>query len=166
MGVALLAAACSSSASPGVANLGSSPSATTASGGIAGNSGSSTLTAAQLQSLTKFAECVRKHGLPKFPDPPYSNGELNSMGFKKYSPQMEAATKACHADALAAGVVLTPAEIQKHLEQLLALDRCMRRHGVPTPDPSPQGVQASPIGLDWNSPQVQAAEKACDYLNP
>ena len=35
-----------------------------------------------LAAMTKFAQCVRAHGQSKFPDPPYENGELNSLGFR------------------------------------------------------------------------------------
>ncbi len=73
-----------------------------------GNSGPSTLSPAQLRTLTASAACARKNGLPGFPDPPYQTGELDKLGFRKTSPRMEAATKACHSQALAAGVVQTP----------------------------------------------------------
>jgi hypothetical protein len=167
VGITTLSAACGSgSASPGVASVGSK-SSTTVAGGAAGNSGPSTLTPEQLQTLTAFAACVREHGLPSFPDPPYSNGELNKLGFRKYSPQMVGATNACHADALAAGVVQTPAEIQQHLEQMLKIAGCMRANGVTNfPDPDAQGAFTAPVGgsssnMD-NSPQYAAAAKKCD----
>jgi hypothetical protein len=157
---ALLLAACANrSASPGVASAGSSTS-TTVGGGIAGNSGGPP-TPAQLQALTRFASCARKHGLPNFPDPPYSNGELNKLGFRKYSPRMEAATKACHAEALAAGVVQTQAELQQHLAQLLKISECMRAHGITDfPDPNANGgfVESTSAA---NQPGYAAAAKKC-----
>jgi hypothetical protein len=121
----------------------------------------------QLKTLTTFAGCVRKHGLPTFPDPPYTDGELNTLGFKKYSPQMEAATKACHSQALAAGVVQTPAEIEQHLQLMLKIARCMRANGVTNfPDPDAQGAFTAPVGsssnTDTNSPRYVAAAKKCD----
>ncbi|MGH9105430.1 MAG: hypothetical protein ACRDZX_06250 [Acidimicrobiales bacterium] len=54
----------------------------------------------------------------------------------------------------------------------LAFARCMRSHGEPGyPDPSAQGgssvARAQAIGrLDPNSPQFQAAQKACSNLLP
>lgn len=162
VGVSLLVAACGGgSASPGVAKLGSKTKTTSPAGGVYGNSGSSTLSPAQLATLTAFANCVRKHGLPSFPDPPYSNGELNKLGFRKLSPQMESATRQCHSQALAAGVVQTPAELQQHLQQMLKIAQCMRAHGVPNfPDPNANGGFAltEPIG---NPPGYAAAAKAC-----
>ena len=154
-------AACGGSASPGVAKVGSS-SSTTVAGSAAGNSGSSTVTPQQLQTMTVFAVCVRKHGLPGFPDPPYSNGELNKLGFRKLSPQMETATNKCHAQALAAGVVQTPAEIQQHLEQMLKIAECMRAHGITNfPDPNANGSFTSPVNSPVNTPGYAAAAKTC-----
>jgi hypothetical protein len=117
--------------------------------------------------MTAFAVCVRKHGLPGFPDPPYSNGELNRLGFRKLSPQMEAATNKCSAQALAAGVVQTPAEIQQHLEQMLKIAQCMRAHGITNfPDPNANGSFTAPVAsssssIDGSSPQYAAAAKIC-----
>jgi hypothetical protein len=156
IGVACLMAACGES--PGVASLGSSTS-TTISGG-AGNSGGPP-TAAQLKATTIWAGCVRKHGLPNFPDPPFSDGELNKLGFTKNSPQMLAANKACHADALAAGVVQTPAEIQQHLQQMLTVSNCMRAHGITTfPDPDSSGGFFMSPSVS-NTPGYTAAAKTC-----
>lgn len=166
LGVGLLAAACGGSTSPGVANLGSS-SSTTVAGTAAGNSGSSTLTPQQLQTITAFAVCVREHGLPGFPDPAYSDGELNRLGYRKLSPRMVAATNKCPAQALAAGVVQTPAEIQQHLEQRLQITKCMRAHGIMNfPDPNANGSLTAPVGtpsssINVSSPQYAAAAKTC-----
>jgi len=161
--IVLFAAACGGSASPGVASTGS-PSSTTVAGAAAGNSGASTPTPQQLQTMTAFAVCVRKHGIAGFPDPPYSDGELNKLGFRKNSPQMEAATNKCHAQALAAGVVQTPVEIQQHLDQMLKIAECMRAHGVLNfPDPNANGSLTSPANSTVvNTPVYAAAAKTCD----
>jgi hypothetical protein len=158
-GAGMLAAACGGSTTPGVAGLGSSTSSTVP-GGLKGNSGAPP-TAQQLAAMTKFAECVRAHGETKFPDPPYSNGELNSLGFRKGSPQMDKATSECHADALAAGVVESQQEIQQHLQQLLEIAKCMQAHGVSNfPDPTATGgFTLSPSVV--NAPGYAAAAKVC-----
>jgi hypothetical protein len=111
--------------------------------------------------MLAWVGCVREHGLPNFPDPPYTNGELNKLGFTKYSPKMEAANKACHADALAAGVVQTQAEIQQHFEQMLKTSECMRAHGITNfPDPDANGgFFMSPSVA--NTPGYSAAAKTC-----
>lgn len=161
VGVGLFVSACGGPTSSGVASIGSSSTPSTLTGG-AGNSGAPP-TPKQLQAMTVFAGCVRRHGLPQFPDPPFANGELNKLGFRKSSPQMEAATKACHSDALAAGVVETPEEIQQHLEQMLMIAQCMQANGYPNfPDPNAQGGLAVPSDLNPETSQYAAAAKKCD----
>jgi hypothetical protein len=57
----------------------------------------------------------------------------------------------------------TPAQSARLLAQMLKLAYCMRAHGVPKfPDPTSNGIRISPSsGLDPQSPQFQAAQKAC-----
>jgi hypothetical protein len=51
--------------------------------------------------------------------------------------------------------------------QLLAFSRCMLAHGIHNfPDPTSTGQITKPPGLDLNSPQVQAANKACQHYAP
>ncbi|MGA8297016.1 MAG: hypothetical protein WB770_08250 [Acidimicrobiales bacterium] len=161
--VGLVLAACGGGSGPGVASAGSSTS-TTIAGNVAGNSGGPP-TAAQLEAMTKWAACVRKHGLPHFPDPPYQNGELNKMGYTKYSPQMIKADNACHALALAAGAVESQAEREKYLAQDLKISQCMRAHGVTHfPDPSANGGFVQSVSQSQSlesNPNYSAAAKVC-----
>jgi hypothetical protein len=122
-----------------------------------GNSGSP-LTAAQLRATVIWAGCVRGHGLPTFPDPPYSSGELNKLGFRKNSPEMQSADRACHAQALEAGVVQTQTEIQQHLRQMLKLSECMRAHGITDfPDPEANGAFINSVSVANNAGYASAA---------
>lgn len=115
--------------------------------------------------MTRFAACVRRHGAPNFPDPPYSAGELNDLGFRKNSPVMTRATQDCHADALAAGVVQTQAEQAAHMKALLKIAQCMRANGVPNfPDPSSSGLGLTEPVVE--SPRYAAAAKKCDAAPP
>ena len=162
--VAVLFAACGSgSALPGVAKIGSSTSTTTA-GGAAGSSGGPP-TAQQLVAMTKWAACVRKHGLPNFPDPPYQGDELNKLGYTKYSPQMIKADNACHALALAAGAVESQAEKEKYLAQDLKISECMHAHGVTNfPEPSANGGFLQSVSQSQSiesNPNYSAAAKVC-----
>lgn len=43
----------------------------------------------------KYAACMRSHGVPSFPDPTFSNGNIGQRGIDPNSPQFEAAGKAC-----------------------------------------------------------------------
>jgi hypothetical protein len=118
-------------------------------------------TAASTAALTRFAACVRKHGLTNFPDPPWGNGELDELGFAK---QVLAKYEegACRKYFLGAGGGLpTPAENQQRLEQMLEIARCMRAHGiVDFADPSSQGGFKMPVS-EAGVPGYPAAARAC-----
>ena len=159
--VAVLFAACGGAGGPGVASATGS-STSTAPGGAAGNSGGPP-TAAQLEAMTKWAACVRKHGLPNFPDPPYQGGELNKLGYTKYSPQMVKADNACHALALVAGAVQSKEEIEEHVAAMLKIAQCMRAHGITNfPDPNASGALIQSVsGSDTNEPGYANAAKTC-----
>lgn len=67
----------------------------------------------------------------------------------------------------------TAARSHSMLAAELAYSWCMRAHGAPGfPDPNPQAggfvSSAGSKSSSWNpnSPQFQAAQKACAYLNP
>jgi hypothetical protein len=82
------------------------------------------------------------------------------------SPQFKAALQACNSVAVDAGFILVPtaAQRQQQLAQKLKFAQCMRTHGVPNyPDPNNQGgiTIGGRDGIDPNSPQFQAAQKAC-----
>jgi hypothetical protein len=118
-----------------------------------------------------YSSCIRAHGVPNFPDPQpgggYPRSAISAIGGQN-SPQLVAAQRACHSQAIAAGFVHTPAQIRRHIEQLRAESACMRKHGVPDmPDPNAQGQMIFPPGgPNPSQPQFQAAQKKCAYLNP
>ncbi len=161
---------CGSSSSPGIAHVGSSASTTTGgSGGGTPESGES-IAAAQ-QKLVKFAQCMRSHGEPEFPEPSEGHIQLhrqNGHGPDPESPQWKAAEKACSKYA-PANVAPSPAQQKARQEQALKLSACMRSHGVPNfPDPkfSSGGVEMSMNGINPSSPQFQAAARACQGNSP
>jgi hypothetical protein len=52
-------------------------------------------------------------------------------------------------------------------EALLAFAQCMRDNGVPDfPDPKEDGISLGGTGIDRNSPEFKAAQKACETLLP
>jgi hypothetical protein len=52
-------------------------------------------------------------------------------------------------------------------EALLAFAQCMREKGIPDfPDPVDEGINLGGTGIDRNTPEFQAAQKACETLLP
>jgi len=154
-----------------------------------GSSDPSTTTAASSSAAGKqasglrFAQCVRSHGVPNFPDPT-GNGQggvqiqqsqrsgsgasTKVNGVSVNGPAFQTAMQACHG-YLPNGGKPTAAQTAKAKAQALAMSRCMRSHGVPNfPDPTFQtgpnggvGIRLSGAGVDPSSPAFQTAQKAC-----
>jgi hypothetical protein len=181
---ALLAAGCGgSSASPGVAHLASSTSASSDTSG-GGSSSSPEGGPPTQRQMVAFSQCMRSHGVPEFPEPvegkllvhsSVRNGHVT--GVNPRSPQFQAAQKACAKLAPNGGKPPSAAEQAKMQEKALLFSQCMRTHGVPNfPDPefshSGGGVgiriggKGGPSRIDPNSPQFQAAQKACQSIMP
>lgn len=145
-GLVLLTAAC-----------GSSPSSSAPDGGSGGAS------SGPARSLLAYAQCVRAHGVPSFPDP-NASGQLPASTKSLVSdPHFTAANNACR-HLVKGGSSTQFAADTRHYVQFA---RCMRAHGVPSfPDPStdPDG---SPVfnlqhsGISPQSPQVQSAALGC-----
>jgi hypothetical protein len=112
-----------------------------------------------LKARIRWAECIRAHGVPNFPDP-NSQGGVDIAGVDISSPQFLAAHSAC------AGleVPLPPAQLARQVKQELAVARCMRRHGVENfPDPTSDGRTAA----DWQSvTSTPLGAKAARICNP
>jgi hypothetical protein len=140
-GITLLAAACAG---------GSSPSA-----------GSTAY-----QKGVAYAQCMRSHGEPSFPDPD-SQGNFNTGGIDNRTSQYQSANKSC-AHLLPNNGQPT-AQNQKVVSAALKYAQCMRSHGITDfPDPTVQNGGAA-IGLgeknaDQSSPQYQTAQHACKPL--
>jgi len=157
-GLTLVASACGGSAGPGVAQVGS----TTTHG-----SGSSSADPAA------YSACMRRHGVPNFPDPD-SQGRLlfnSGSGINPRSPQFRAAQRACQRLLPNGGKPDAHAQAE-FLKQALKFSRCMRSHGLPNfPDPQTSGngiglTIGKNSGIDPNSPQFKSAQHACQSLLP
>jgi hypothetical protein len=170
--LALLAAGCGGSSGRGVAQV---PSTKTSATGTGSRSGSSKADPAA------YSACMRKHGVSNFPDPDgqgrikVSNGvDANGhrTGVDTNALQFQTAQNACKSLQPNGGKPNAQAQA-KEVQQALAFARCMRSHGVPKfPDPKVtadggmlQGIGGN-TGVDPNSPQFKAAEKACQKLVP
>jgi hypothetical protein len=149
-GFVLLAAAC-----------GGSPSSTGSSGSDAGGSTNSQLLA--------FAQCVRSHGVPNFPDPS-SSGEFSGLTPQQLgisSSRLQAVENACrHLLPNGSG------NKAQNVSQFLQIAQCMRSHGVPNyPDPDPHATismstEFAQLGINPHSPQFQTAARTCNRLYP
>ena len=112
----------------------------------------------------KYADCMRSHGVPNFPDP-NAQGEIQG-NFNLQSPQAQAAQNECQKFAHRP---LSPAQQQALETGALVFSVCMRAHGVPDfPDPQKTaggvGIKVDDTpGSDLNpdSPAFQKASKAC-----
>jgi hypothetical protein len=122
--------------------------------------------------MIAYAQCIRSHGAPAFPDPVQDQfGHwvfLSTPGSGLNGPGVPAAENACK-KLQPNEVVLTPQEREEALAQLLKFSECMRAHGITNfPDPSTRdgGVGVGLQGLDPQSSQFQAAQQACHQYQP
>ena len=121
-----------------------------------------------LAEQIKYAQCMRTHGVPGFPDPTIkqspqgtgiSQGVSASVG---QSPAFGSANHAC-AKLQPAGAQgpSQPATAAQHAQDV-TFAACVRKHGVPNmPDPAPSGVFNLPPQINQNSPAFMAAVKGC-----
>ncbi|MCO6009022.1 hypothetical protein NE236_29015 [Actinoallomurus purpureus] len=146
--------------SGGTSSAASSAPAGSGGGGAGAAGGGST-------KAVKYAECMRKNGVPEFPDPAPDGRVMltgkKGSGLDPESPQFKAAQQACKAFApqgAVGGGRPDPA--------MLKFSQCMRKNGVPNfPDPSGgKLLMKQGSGIDPNSPQFQAAQKTCQKLLP
>jgi hypothetical protein len=123
---------------------------------------------------------MRSHGVPNFPDPSAGGGIHITVGagINPFSPAFKAAHAACKQDLPGGGPGGAPSGQAK--EQMLAISRCMRAHGVTgfpdptaTPPSSPNGhgeVIGSggvflivPDTINPDSPAYRQAAAACGF---
>ena len=124
----------------------------------------------RVAALTQFAGCARAHGIP-VPDPD-SQGQISGAEQLKQqyvnTPQGQATLKACGGYLRNAVPQLTPANTQQFRDAVVRSARCMRAHGIPVPDPGPDGRidPAAAASINQASPQFQQAQQACAHLLP
>ena len=147
-----------------------------------GSSDPPSATSPTYTQVLALAQCMRRHGVPNFPDPSASggyslapNGSLRGAGGSSIdinNSQVQAAYGDCRhllpdSPSFSRLAQLEQQEQQRQdqmLPVLLKYVHCMRGHGVPN-FPSPgQQKEVSPINI--NSPQYLAAAKTCQHLLP
>lgn len=133
----------------------------------------------------RFADCVRSHGVPNFPDPSSANGgavQIQSSqrsgsgssakvnGVPVNGPAFQAAMQKCRSFLPNGGQPPSGPASPALQQAALKFAACMRSHGVPNfPDPKVYGSAgkvAVKIGgpgsnLDPNSPAFKSAQQAC-----
>jgi len=126
------------------------------------------------QKALAYAQCMRAHGEPSYPDPT-SNGGFIIDGQKDHlnGQLMRSANKTCE-HLLPKSRPMTAAQQRQATAQALKFVACMRTHGIPDmPDPqvNSQGIEMriggpKGSGPKPNSPVIQAAMQACRKLIP
>lgn len=163
-----LAACATTQTAPGVAGIGSTTSTTAP---------ASAPSAFSVHAQLQFARCMRRHGVPQFPDPGAHGGFLGALAraqsqqhLNLHSPTFRAALRSCRKYEPAAH--LSPAQRAAQNASGIAYSQCMRRHGVPSfPDPRPgpiggEVIDLRPAHIDPTSPAYVAAERACRHIIP
>jgi hypothetical protein len=131
---------------------------------------------------------MRSRGVPNFPDPPSSGlvpkADPQVLGVS--SSQLQAAQRACqhlyptNGGALGASLMqceetgdCPPAMVQRVMNGMRMLARCMRSHGVPNwPDPTvdsegrPGFNLLHVSGFDPSSPQIDNKLNECEHVMP
>ncbi len=150
-----------------MASLGST---TTTAAASAANSGGLLNPQQGYQQLLSYSQCMRTHGLPTFPDPTESRGNVSMPNAPdQNSPQYKSANDACKHLLPFDGGAPSAAQTAQITAQLLKYANCMRTHGeanFPDPTVRPGQIGFSLKGVDPNSPQFAAAQKACRSLSP
>lgn len=131
-------------------------------GGVAHVNTATTTAKSGINSASKpnalaFAQCMRKNGVPNFPDPT-SSGQLTLNGVNSQSPAFQTAENDCK--SLIGGEINPKPITQTPQMQAAALKmaKCMRSHGVPN---YPDGPITRSSGINENSPAFQRAFQIC-----
>jgi hypothetical protein len=131
---------------------------------------SSPPTQAQIQQtqrdVVRFAQCMRVHGVPNFPDPSTSPRAFKNA-FNTQSPAFVSALPVCQ-HLLPGGGRRTQAAAHSpaQIAAGLAFARCLRSHGFPHfPDPTSSGelthAMIANAGIDIHQPAAVQAADAC-----
>jgi hypothetical protein len=111
-----------------------------------------------------YADCMRSHGVPNFPDPSAGGGYSVSPEINVSSPAFASAQQACAKYGFSTPGPHGFSESQRL--KLVKLARCMRAHDVPNfPDPSTTNVPTAQLalssGIDPQSPAFRHAAAGC-----
>ena len=136
--------------------------------------------AARTPQFVEYADCMRSHGVPNFPDPSGGGGiNIAGTGINPQAPSFKAARASCTKLLPGGGPGGRHATEQQKTEMVDTAE-CMRRHGITdfpdpttTPPSSPAGyssieddgglVLAIPDAINEDSPAFKQAAAACQF---
>jgi hypothetical protein len=132
--------------------------------GSSATAGGGSGAAASAQKAVKFAECMRSHGVPAFPDPGASgkftiDGVVNGSSLDPNAPAFKQAISACQdlEPPGFTGTKRTPAQ----MEAALKFAQCIRANGVPDfSDPTRNGPLVD-VSNGQSIPGLHAAMAKC-----
>jgi hypothetical protein len=136
--------------------------------GCGGGRSSAAAGSTPYQHALVYAQCMRSHGEPGFPDP-NNQGLFQNLGpVNSNSPQYLSATKAC--GHLLPTFQESADQRRQDLSTALKFSACMRSHGIvgyrdPTELPNGNIERGGNPG-PGSSPQLQAAATACRQFEP
>jgi hypothetical protein len=122
--------------------------------------------ASDVEKAQQYAQCIRKNGVPNFPDPDpsghFTDGSLSGMDRQGLVRAMQACQD------LAPGVLagVTGRMTTEQAESFTRFATCMRERGVAVPDPDPNGSIADWAKgwrdtVDTADAKVKAAMETC-----
>jgi hypothetical protein len=122
--------------------------------------GNATAPPAGQEQAVKYAQCMRAHGVPDFPDPDPS-GQFRGLGHEQRdNPKFRSAQQACR--GLAPGGEHEKLGDPASVNQVRKFAQCMRAHGLPDfPDPDAQGRLRGAGHEQQGDPKYRAAFEAC-----
>ena len=133
-------------------------------------------------TMLRYSQCMRSHGVSDFPDPQTNSGGGSTLrisggagsDLNPDNPTFQHAQNACKSQ-LPNGGQMSPQQQQQAQRQALAFSQCMRSHGVTDfPDPQVQSsgggvairlggpnAKGGPGDLNPDDPTFQRAQQAC-----
>jgi hypothetical protein len=118
------------------------------------------------QGAVRFADCMRSHGVPNFPDPTTSPRAFK-QAFNTKSPAFASAATACQHLLPGGGPhSQAPEHSRAQIAAMLAFAGCLRTHGFSSfPDPTSSGLithqMLASAGINLHQPAVLQAGFAC-----
>lgn len=128
-----------------------------------------------MSSALAYANCMRSHGVPDFPDPDGQGHFVIHPGpgtdLAPSSPAFQAAERVCGSFG-SAGRQVTAAQEEQEFQKSLKAAACMRANGVPN-YPEPKLIDGSiyrnfnpSLNINPSSPAFQQAAKKCAHGQP